>query len=78
MCRPAECEATARGMAFLLAGQEIMSDPWSLHNHGHSPESMPDTIFTPAPSPALQERYRQWQDAMPKYVENIGHRDRDV
>ena len=66
ICRPAECEATARGMAFLLAGQEIMSDPWSLHNHGHSPGSIADTIFTPAANPALQERYRLWQHAMPK------------
>lgn len=66
--RPAECEATARGMAFLLAGSETMSDHWSLHHSEHSPESMPDTIFTPAPNSALQERYRLWQQAMPKYA----------
>lgn len=76
--RPAECEATARGTAFLLAGSETMSDHWSLHNSEHSPEYMPDTIFTPAPNPALQERYRLWQHAMPKYAETIGHRVRDV
>lgn len=70
VCRPAECEATARGTAFLLAGQETMSDPWWPRNYEHDPESMPGTIFTPAPNPALQERYRLWQHAMPKYAEN--------
>lgn len=62
--RPAESEATARGTAFLLSGSRATHEHWNLYNSGHNAD---DIIFTPAPNPALQERYRQWQHAMPKY-----------
>ena len=62
VCRPAECEATARGTAFLLVtGQEPMNE-WPLHDQG----SVPDTMFTPASNLALQARYHLWQQAMPE------------
>lgn len=71
VCRPAECEATARGTAFLLAGSGTISDRWNLHPEG-DPEFIPERIFTPSINPALHERYCLWQQAMPKYkVENI-------
>lgn len=51
--RPRECEATARGIAYLLAGQPA-----------HWPEPGIGMAFLPSPDPALQQRYRAWQDAM--------------
>jgi len=51
--RPVECEATARGVAYLLSGQP---DKW--------PESEPGIWFEPTSNPALQERYRLWTTAM--------------
>ncbi len=54
--RPAECEATARGTAFLLAGQP---HHWhAAHEHAFG------ITFTPTSNPALQERYRLWHDSM--------------
>ncbi|TDY00987.1 FGGY family carbohydrate kinase [Thiohalophilus thiocyanatoxydans] len=53
--RPAECEATARGSAFLLAGQPA---DW--------PEPGPGREFEPQENPALQQRYTSWQEAMEK------------
>jgi glycerol kinase len=47
--RPAETEATARGTAWLAAGQP---DHW--------PEAAPGSAFTPQPNPLLQERYRRF------------------
>jgi glycerol kinase len=52
--RPVECEATARGVAYLLAGQPAR---W--------PEVGPGSWFQPAGNPALQERYQRWSRAMP-------------
>lgn len=51
--RPEECEATARGVAWLLAGQP---DVW--------PENTPGIWFKPANHPDLDERYQQWTAAM--------------
>lgn len=52
--RPAECEATGRGLAWLLAS-------------GSSPPAFvttPQRIFAPHPDPALRERYTRWRMAM--------------
>lgn len=57
--RPVECEATARGTAWLLAGQP---DSW--------PETGPGIWFKPANNPSLQERYRQWTQAMLAIMRN--------
>jgi glycerol kinase len=51
--RPMEHEASARGLAFLLAGRP---SPW--------PETGPGTDFRPQPDAALNARYRRWRDAM--------------
>ncbi|MGD8407739.1 MAG: FGGY-family carbohydrate kinase, partial [Thiohalophilus sp.] len=51
--RPAECEATARGSAYLLAGQP---DDW--------PEPGPTDQFEPRAHPDLSQRYDHWQRAM--------------
>jgi glycerol kinase len=50
--RPVHCEATARGAAFLLAGRPA---DWA---------ALPQQEFAPRLAPALQERYRRWQEAM--------------
>ncbi len=47
--RPDEHEATARGLAFLLAG---LPDAW--------PESAPGTRFTPVANAPLRSRYETW------------------
>jgi glycerol kinase len=52
--RPAEHEATARGTAFLLAGQPA---DW--------PEDVSGQWFKPQPNAALCTRYRRWRAAMP-------------
>jgi glycerol kinase len=50
--RPAHCEATARGAAFLLAGRP---DDWAV---------LPQAGFTPREAPILHERHRRWQEEM--------------
>jgi glycerol kinase len=50
--RPAHCEATARGAAFLLAGRPA---DWT---------ALPREEFAPRPAPALEARHRRWQEAM--------------
>lgn len=51
--RPAEVEASARGVAFLLAGRPSV---W--------PAPGPDDRFTPRAYEALHDRYRRWTAAM--------------
>lgn len=51
--RPEDCEATARGVAYLLSGQP---NAW--------PETTPGIWFNPVNNPILEERYRQWSTAM--------------
>ena len=55
--RPAECEATARGTAFLLAGRPA-----------HWPEPAPGTSFSPHLNEALQQRFQQWRVAMEREI----------
>lgn len=55
--RPAECEATARGTAFLLASQPRN---W--------PEPGKAVKFTPTANPSLKERFRRWQAIMPSHA----------
>jgi glycerol kinase len=50
--RPVQCEASARGAAFLLAGRPR---DWSV---------VAEQGFTPRQDAALAERYRRWQEAM--------------
>jgi glycerol kinase len=50
--RPAQCEASARGAAFLLAGRP--SD-WA---------TLDEQRFAPRENRALQDRHRRWTDAM--------------
>ena len=50
--RPAHCEATARGAAFLLAGRPT---DWA---------ALPQAEFSPRPAPTLKARHRRWQEAM--------------
>jgi glycerol kinase len=52
--RPAQCEASARGSAFLLAGRP---DDWL---------AMPEQHFEPRANPALQRRHAHWNEAMAK------------
>lgn len=51
--RPVEHEATARGLAWLLAGKP-----------GDWPESEPGQYFNPGSNPALTKRYAAWRQAM--------------
>jgi glycerol kinase len=50
--RPAQCEASARGSAFLLAGRPAN---WA---------QLPERCFEPQPNPALLARYRRWSECM--------------
>jgi glycerol kinase len=50
--RPGQCEASARGSAFLLAGRPAA---WA---------RLPERRFEPQPNPALLARYRRWSDCM--------------
>ena len=50
--RPAHCEATARGAAFLLAGRP---KDWA---------ALPHDRFEPRPAPVLHARHRRWQDEL--------------
>lgn len=51
--RPTECEATARGVAYLLAGQPV-----------HWPEQDAGEWFEPSDNPELKNRYGQWTETM--------------
>jgi len=53
--RPAECEATARGTAFLLAGG---TPAWL--------ETGTTITFAPAQNPPLAQRFQRWREAMPE------------
>lgn len=57
--RPTQCEATARGTAYLLAGQPTV---W--------PEQGIGEWFEPAENPALSERYDKWTDMMLENMRN--------
>ena len=61
--RPAECEATARGTAFLLAGRRQ-----------HWPEPGPGTSFHPHANEALQHRFQQWRVAMEQEIKLANRR----
>ena len=50
--RPVQCEASARGSAFLLAGRPAN---WA---------KLPQQRFEPRPNPALLERYGRWNECM--------------
>ncbi len=52
--RPAECEATARGTAFLLAGGTSV---W--------PETGATMTFAPTENSPLAQRFQRWREAMP-------------
>ena len=56
--RVAHPEATARGTAFLLAGQPA-----------HWADGLETTRFRPAPNPALAARHQRWQEAMTAALE---------
>ncbi|HID48672.1 MAG TPA: hypothetical protein EYP40_03505, partial [Chromatiales bacterium] len=51
--RPQECEATGRGLAFLLAGRPA-----------HWPEEKPGEWFEPEKDAALQQAYKKWRGLM--------------
>lgn len=51
--RPAQCEATARGTAFLLAGKPAI---WAEAGQG--------THYYPCEAPGLSERYQRWRQAL--------------
>lgn len=55
--RPADCEATARGVAFLLAGQPA-----------HWPEHGGGSDFLPCTDEALQQRFTRWREEMTRAV----------
>ncbi|MDH5445014.1 MAG: FGGY family carbohydrate kinase [Gammaproteobacteria bacterium] len=57
--RPVECEATARGVAYLLV-EEV--DQW--------PEQEPGVWFEPANNPGLEERYTRWTQTMLAIMRN--------
>lgn len=64
--RPAHCEATARGAAFLLAGRPA-----------HWPALAQDE-FTPRPAPVLSARHRRWQEAMAEALARPRYADGDI
>ncbi|MGD8782814.1 MAG: FGGY family carbohydrate kinase [Thioalkalispiraceae bacterium] len=59
--RPLECEATARGTAYLIAGQPAQ---WPEHEHG--------IWFEPADNPILDKRFLLWEHAM---LQRMRHED---
>jgi len=61
--RPAECEATARGTAFLLAGRPQ-----------HWPEPSPGALFPPLANEALRQRYQRWRLAMDSAIAKTSRR----
>ena len=56
--RPVECEATARGTAYLLAGKP---EEW--------PETKPGVWFKPGHKPELKKRFVQWLNLMEEAIE---------
>ena len=58
--RPTECEATARGTAFLLAGRPQ-----------HWPESNPGTLFHPQTNDVLRQRYQRWRVSMAQEIAQV-------
>ncbi|MEE8059576.1 MAG: hypothetical protein V3T17_17340, partial [Pseudomonadales bacterium] len=52
LIRPADCEASARGLAFLLAGKP---NDWKKLDQQH---------FNPCDNKGLHSRYKQWEDLM--------------
>lgn len=56
--RPEQCEASARGCAFLLAGRP---ESWA---------PLPEERFEPQPNPTLVARYRRWSDCMASALHN--------
>lgn len=64
--RPAHCEATARGAAFLLAGRPA---DWA---------ALPQQEFMPRQATALRARHRRWQDAMTEELARIRYADEDI
>jgi glycerol kinase len=59
--RPAECEATARGTAFLLAGRPQ-----------HWPEPGAGTAFTPHAQSGVVDRYARWRREMSAELRRLG------
>jgi len=57
--RPQQCEATARGMAYLLAG---CPEDWSELN---------GVWFKPKDNPPLCHRFQRWQDEMANVLQNF-------
>ena len=57
--RPVECEATARGTAYLLAERP---DVW--------PEAKPGTWFNPKFNPEFKKRFKSWRRFMKEEIEN--------
>lgn len=57
--RPADCEATARGLAFLLAGKP---EQW--------PEQGGSNEFAPRANEALLQRFARWRSEMERAVKN--------
>lgn len=60
--RPATTEATARGLAFLIAEQPTT---WRATDKTHH--------FQPTIAPALQQRYQRWQLLLQQEIEKIPH-----
>ena len=58
--RPVQCEATARGTAFLLAGRPV-----------HWPEPVPGIWFEPQADAGLEARYRRWQSALSETIADL-------
>ena len=57
--RPVECEATARGLSYILANKPVV---W--------PEAEPGDWFKPTTSESLITRYKKWHDAMLNEMRN--------
>ena len=56
-CRPMECEATARGTAWLLMNKDVS---WLEQETGK--------MFSPTPNPRLDQKYTAWKRAMKKGI----------
>jgi glycerol kinase len=58
--RPATTEATARGLAFLIAGRP---DAWQ--------SAVQEQRFRPDTAPALQQRYQEWRQLLEHEIDNV-------